>query len=71
MTEGQDVTPESLSVFGQRRRRGRPRSKDPSTPVRTRLPNTYYDKVAKIAHRNGVSMSAVIRQMVVLRLRDL
>lgn len=53
------------------RKRGRPRAKDPSTTVLTRLPNSYYDRLTKIAHRHGISMSSVVRNIVILRLRDL
>ena len=53
------------------RKRGRPPSDDPTTPVRTRLPNSSYDKVAQLALEHGISMSAAIRRIVVFRLRDL
>ena len=53
------------------RKRGRPVTEDKTTHVYTRLPNSTYDRLAKIAHRHGISMSAVVRRIVVLRLRDL
>lgn len=65
-----EVSDASLNVVGGQRRRGRPPA-NPSTNVLTRLPNHYYDRLTQIAHRNGISMSAVVRQIVILRLKDL
>jgi hypothetical protein len=41
------------------------------TTVRTRLPNSYYDRLTAIAHKNGVSMSEAARLMIILQLRKI
>lgn len=50
------------------RRRGRPRVADPVSPVSTRLPTPTYDRLIALANRREVSVSALIRQIVILQL---
>ena len=48
---------------------GRPRQ-DPCAKVSTWLPADDADRLLRLAHRHGVSLSAVVRRLVILRLRD-
>ncbi len=50
------------------RPRGRPRAIMPRTSVSTWLPERTADRLIQIANRNGVSVSSVVRQIVILRL---
>lgn len=51
-------------------RRGRPRLLDPQVPVTTWIPSSHYDRIAALARKNNVAMSAVLRNIVILRLQD-
>jgi hypothetical protein len=71
MADYPELNESAIYIVDTPRRRGRPVAIDPTTNVQTRLPNSCYDQLAKLAHRHGLSMSAVVRQIVVLRLKDL
>jgi predicted DNA-binding ribbon-helix-helix protein len=49
------------------RRRGRPRVPDPGSAVSTRLPTSIYDRLIALANRREVSVSALIRKMVIVQ----
>jgi len=51
-------------------RRGRPRASDPTTPASTRLPTSDYDRIVRLAVRHDIPVSAFIRELVQLSLRD-
>lgn len=57
----------SVTIIGPRRR-GRPPAEEPGASLSVWLPHSHYDRLTKIAHKHGVSMSAVVRQMIVLQL---
>jgi len=51
------------------RPRGRPRVEEPLERVSTRLPVPVYDQLATIAKHRETSVSMVVRQLLVLRLK--
>jgi hypothetical protein len=53
------------------RRRGRPPAQEPCTTLSTWIPNAHYDKLAEIARRHDVSMSTLVRRVIILRLHEL
>jgi predicted HicB family RNase H-like nuclease len=59
--EPKDLTP----------RRGRPRAEVELSPVSTRVPSPLHDKIASMASERGMSVSGFVRQVLILRLRDL
>ena len=52
-------------------RRGRPRAAVELSPVSTRVPSRLHDKLASLASERGMSVSGFVRQVLILRLRDL
>jgi hypothetical protein len=67
VSDESEVSDASLLVVGPKKR-GRPPAEEPCTSLSLWVPTKYYDRLARIAQRNGVSMSAVARQMIVLQL---
>jgi hypothetical protein len=57
----------SLTIVGGRKR-GRPAVGE---PIKITLPTDYVDKLFSLAHDRGESVSALVRQMVILRLKEL
>ena len=53
----------------ERRRPGRPLSSDPSSPVSTRVPQSYHDRIVKLAAKHDVSVSAMVKTLLVLQLK--
>lgn len=51
-----------------RRGRGRPPAAEPRTSVSTWLPASYHDRLIRVARQQDVSVSAVVRQLLILRL---
>ena len=51
------------------RGRGRPRVQEPLERVSTRLPLPVYDRLCEIAHQRETSVSMLVRQLLVLRLK--
>lgn len=51
-------------------RRGRPPAEEPCTSLSVWIPTKYYDRLAQLANGHQVSMSALVRQMIVLQLRQ-
>jgi hypothetical protein len=49
-------------------RRGRPRVKDATVPVTTWVPRSTFDRLTAYARKHDESMSAILRNMVILRL---
>lgn len=58
----------SESAQQERRGRGRPRLEEPLSVVSTRLPVAYHDRLVELAKRNEMSISAAVRQLLILRL---
>jgi hypothetical protein len=48
-------------------RGGRPRCR-PTVPAQARLPVDVYDRLAVAAHRNGTSLAAELRRLIILQL---
>lgn len=63
-----DEVTSDLVVLGNRR--GRPRVAEPRTHVSTWLPESEADQIARIAHRNDMSVSKVVRQLIRISLRN-
>jgi hypothetical protein len=61
------VTDASMLVVGPKKR-GRPPAQRECTSLSMWIPTDYYDRLTQIARRNGVSMSAVARQLIILQL---
>jgi hypothetical protein len=51
------------------RRRGRPRVSEPRSTVSTWLPAHAHDRLIQIAKREEQSISAVVRQLLIFRLK--
>jgi hypothetical protein len=49
--------------------RGRPPAKDPLSYVGTRLPPAYHDRLIQLAKHQEKSVSALVRDLLTLRLR--
>jgi hypothetical protein len=49
-------------------KRGRPRVADANVKLTTWIPRSSYDRIAELARKHDVSMSGVLRNMVILRL---
>lgn len=67
-------TPEhELPVFfmgGQPpRKRGRPRVSEPRSSVSTWVPASYHDRLIEMANQRDVSVSMLVRSMLMLQLR--
>lgn len=58
--------PAPLSPPASPPRRGRPRSVDPGERLSTRLPTTEYDRLARIARREGMSLGGLVRQIILV-----
>lgn len=52
-----------------RRQRGRPRVEEPRSTVSTWLPAHAHDRLIRLAKREEQSISATIRQLLILRLK--
>lgn len=50
-------------------RRGRPRAEEPSASVSVWLPARHHDMLIRLANKQDTSVSAVVRQLLVLKLR--
>lgn len=50
------------------RGRGRPKASDPGISLCTRVPTSEYDRLVRMANQRETSVSALVRQMLVLRL---
>lgn len=53
-----------------RRPRGRPRANDPQEPISTRVPQSYYDRLNRLANKRGESMSQLVRTLIMLRVQS-
>lgn len=51
------------------RRRGRPRVNEPRSSVSTWVPASYHDRLIKMAQNNDVSVSSVVRSLLMMQLR--
>lgn len=51
------------------RPRGRPRAIEPKGSISVRLPSAYYDRIFDLAKRHDQSISATVRQLLILRLK--
>lgn len=50
-------------------RRGRPRSEQPCTSVSTWVPTPYHDRLIKMANQRGMTVSSLVKQIIVIQLR--
>jgi len=66
MSEGSPPSPSSLVIFPPRR--GRPPADAPTQPVSTRLPEPLYDELTKLARAHDLTLSGVLREVVVVYL---
>jgi hypothetical protein len=60
-----DTTKERVDA---QRGRGRPKASDPGISLCTRVPTSEYDRLVRMANQRETSVSALVRQMLVLRL---
>ena len=67
MAEEQANPEDSLVIITSRG--GRPRSAEPSTSVCTWLPESYHDRLIKIAKHRRTSVSSVVKDIVIRQLR--
>lgn len=50
------------------RKRGRPRAQEPRSSVSTWLPARHHDRLIRLANRRGESVSATVREVIILTL---
>jgi hypothetical protein len=63
-------TPEKVPVFfAEPKKRGRPRVSEPRSWVSTRLPVSYHDRLIQMANEKDVSVSMLVRSLLMLQLR--
>jgi hypothetical protein len=55
-------------MFIPPRRRGRPRAANPLHPVMTRLPETYMDRIYRLASHHDISVSKAVRKILIVAL---
>jgi hypothetical protein len=53
------------------RRRGRPKSLDPTVPLMAHLPASYYDRIARLALKHDVSVSSLASKAIQQAMDDL
>jgi hypothetical protein len=65
------VTSSSLFMASgpQRRPRGRPRVDEPRSTVSTWVPASYHDRLVKMANRQDVSVSMLVRSLLMLQIK--
>jgi hypothetical protein len=61
-----DVTDASVQVV---RPRGRPRAPEPGSSVSTWVPQAYHDRLIQLAEKHDVSVSSLVKTLLVLQLR--
>lgn len=60
--------PQQMMVIAPRRR-GRPRVQEPRTTVCTWMEARHYDQIVRMANQQEKSVSALVRDLLVLRLK--
>jgi hypothetical protein len=50
-------------------KRGRPKVEEPRSSVSTWMPATYHDRLIRLANQNEVSVSSMVRRILVLQLQ--
>jgi hypothetical protein len=69
------LTPDSLLIIEPGsppvRRRGRPKSAVESTALTTWVPTTYHDKLIKMANERHMSVSKLVKQILVLKIEKI
>jgi predicted HicB family RNase H-like nuclease len=68
MTEPSYPLTELRPSAGDHRRRGRPPALEPSTSLTVWIPTKYYDRLARAANGRDQSLSALVRQILVMQL---
>jgi len=51
------------------RKRGRPRAQEQGSSVSAWVPQTYHDRLVKLADKHDVSVSSLVKTLLVLQLR--
>ena len=70
MSEPQEARVPFFVVGGEsKRRRGRPRVSEPRSSVSTWVPASYHDRLIEMANQKDVSVSMLVRSMLMLQLR--
>jgi hypothetical protein len=63
-------TPEKVPVFfAEPKKRGRPRVSEPRSSVSTWVPASYHDRLIEMASAKDISVSMLVRSMLMLQLR--
>jgi hypothetical protein len=63
------MNPRDQALVPQGRPRGRPRVEEPGSAVTTWLPASVHDRLIRIAEHREVKVSALVRQILILRLK--
>ncbi len=61
--------PEKEGATGNGHKRGRPRTDEPCTSVSTWLPASHHDRLIQLAQSRDQSVSSLVRQLLIFRLR--
>ena len=63
------MTPRYPDGVREAKQRGRPRVNEPGSSVSTWLPAGYHDKLIEMANQREVPVSALVRQLIIMRLK--
>lgn len=63
-----DPIPSGLQPVVERRRRGRPPVAEPRASISTWMPASTHDKLIALAKRDEVSISALVRSLLILQI---
>lgn len=64
-----DITADSLTIPGERRRPGRPRAEEPlDQRVTIRLPTHEYDRLIQLSQRQGEPVTSIVRSLLRIRI---
>ena len=70
--EPEPVEPSLMFLSASDRpRRGRPRAEEPCTSVSTWMPDRYHDRLIEMANEKNVSVSRLVRHLLVIQLKKL
>jgi hypothetical protein len=64
-----EITEQSMIVVGTGRKRGRPRVEEPRSSVSTWVPSRLHDTLIDLAKKHDVSVSSMVRTMLVMQIR--
>lgn len=68
--DGSPVASEpTLTIFPERRRRGRPPAPEPGISLSVWIPVSQYDRICKMAHQRDETVSALVKSLLLVQLK--